>query len=57
LSRQKALLFVLIRAFQFESVFAAGEIRRSGSGLQSPYVYSEREKGSQMPLMVKAYQT
>ncbi|KAJ7835121.1 cytochrome P450 [Mycena olivaceomarginata] len=43
LAEQKALLFVLIRA-------------RSGSGLQSPYVYSEREKGSQMPLMVKAYQ-
>ncbi|KAJ7726600.1 cytochrome P450 [Mycena olivaceomarginata] len=50
LAGRKALLFVLIRAFQFESVFAAGEVRRS------PYVYSEREKGSQMPLMVKAYQ-
>ncbi|KAF8178833.1 cytochrome P450 [Mycena galopus ATCC 62051] len=56
LAEQKALLFVLIRAFEFEAAVAAGDIRRSGSGLQSPSVYSEREKGNQMPLIIRAHQ-
>ncbi|KAF7369611.1 Cytochrome P450 [Mycena venus] len=56
LAEQKALLFVLLRAFVFERAVADGEIRRTGNGLHSPFVYSEREKGSQMPLMVKAFQ-
>ncbi|KAF8217962.1 cytochrome P450 [Mycena galopus ATCC 62051] len=56
LAEQKALLFVLVRAFEFHKAGADGDIRRSGSGLQAPFVHNEREKGSQMPLMVKSYQ-
>ncbi|KAJ6566429.1 cytochrome P450 [Mycena capillaripes] len=56
LAEQKALLFVLIRAFEFEQAVPAGDIRRTSNGLQSPFVSSEKEKGSQMPLMVKTYQ-
>ncbi|KAF7340564.1 Cytochrome P450 [Mycena sanguinolenta] len=55
LAEQKALLFVLIRAFEFERAVADGEIRQSGSALQSPIVISEGGKG-QMPLMIKPYQ-
>ncbi|KAJ7767227.1 cytochrome P450 [Mycena metata] len=56
LAEQKVLLFVLVRAFVFERAVAEGEIRRSGNALQSPFVGNESEKGSQMPLMVRAYQ-
>ncbi|KAJ6566320.1 cytochrome P450 [Mycena capillaripes] len=55
LAEQKALLFVLIPAFEFEQAVPAGDIRRTSNGLQSPFVSSERETGSQMPLMVKTY--
>ncbi|KAJ6467803.1 cytochrome P450 [Mycena sanguinolenta] len=56
LAEQKVLLFVLIRAFEFERAVSDGEVWRSSGVLQSPFVYNEREKGSQMPLLVKAYQ-
>ncbi|KAJ7025619.1 cytochrome P450 [Mycena alexandri] len=56
LAEQKALLFVLIRVFDFERAVPDAEVRRAGVALQSPFVVSEREKGSQMPLMVKAYE-
>ncbi|KAJ7146652.1 cytochrome P450 [Mycena epipterygia] len=56
LAEQKALLFVLIRAFEFDRAVPDGTIGRTSGGLQSSFVLSEREKGSQMPLIVKAYQ-
>ncbi|KAJ7453487.1 cytochrome P450 monooxygenase [Mycena latifolia] len=56
LAEQKSLLFVLIRAFEFERAVPDQDIRGSSSPLQSPLVISEREKGSQMPLIVKLHQ-
>ncbi|KAJ7697452.1 cytochrome P450 monooxygenase [Mycena rosella] len=56
LAEQKALLFVLIRAFEFERAVPDQDIQLSSSALQSPFVKSERKKGSQMPLIVKLYQ-
>ncbi|KAJ7453464.1 hypothetical protein FB451DRAFT_1050264, partial [Mycena latifolia] len=53
LAQQKVLLFVLLRAFEFERTVPDGEIQWSSRVLQSPFVRSEREKGSQMPLVVK----
>ncbi|KAJ7779355.1 hypothetical protein DFH07DRAFT_765646 [Mycena maculata] len=55
LGRQKALLFVLIRAFELERAVPDGHIQRFSSVLSSPFVKGEREKGTQMPLIVKAY--
>ncbi|KAJ7453400.1 cytochrome P450 monooxygenase [Mycena latifolia] len=55
LAEQKVLLFVLLRAFKFERAVPDGDIQRSTTALQSPVVRSEREKGSQMPLLVKVY--
>ncbi|KAJ7511115.1 cytochrome P450 monooxygenase [Mycena galericulata] len=56
LAEQKALLFVLIRAFEFTEAIPSVDIGRSSSVLQVPFVLSEREKGRQMPLFVRAYQ-
>ncbi|KAJ7775381.1 cytochrome P450 [Mycena metata] len=52
LAEQKALLFTLIRAFEFELAIPASEIGSTGA-LQRPFLLAEREKGDQMPLIVK----
>ncbi|KAJ6530019.1 cytochrome P450 [Mycena vulgaris] len=51
-AEQKALLFTLIRAFKFELAIPASEISSRGS-LQRAFLLAEREKGDQMPLLVK----
>ncbi|KAJ7884436.1 cytochrome P450 [Mycena leptocephala] len=51
-AEQKALLFTLIRAFEFELAIPASEIGSTGA-LQRPFLLAEREKGDQMPLIVK----
>ncbi|KAJ6595204.1 cytochrome P450 monooxygenase [Mycena vulgaris] len=56
LAEQKALLFVLIRAFEFERAVADKDIQLTSSALRTPFVKSERELGSQMPLLVRACQ-
>ncbi|KAF8206796.1 cytochrome P450 [Mycena galopus ATCC 62051] len=53
-AEQKALLFTLIRAFEFELAIPANEIGSTGA-LQRPFLLAEREKGDQMPLIVKLY--
>ena len=57
LSRMKALLFTLIRAFEFELAVPADDIIKRSLIVQRPLVRYEQEKGSQMPLLVKAYQS
>ncbi|KAJ7739298.1 cytochrome P450 [Mycena olivaceomarginata] len=54
LVEQKALLFVLIRAFVFENAVPRGGIGRSSTVIQLPVVLG-RNSGSQMPLIVKRY--
>ncbi|KAJ7485126.1 cytochrome P450 [Mycena galericulata] len=54
---QKALLFSLVRSFEFEKALPEGAIgRTSATALQKPIVLAERAKGSQMPLIVKTFQ-
>ena len=48
----KALLFTLVRAFEFELAVPVEEITRRISIVQRPMVKSEMEKGAQMPLTV-----
>jgi hypothetical protein len=50
--RQKALLFTLIRAFEFAPAVPEGAIGSTGR-LQRPIILTEREKGDQMPLIVR----
>jgi hypothetical protein len=53
----KALLFILIRAFEFELAVPAEDIHSKQSIVQRPVVASEMELGSQMPLLVRPYCT
>ncbi|KAH9937781.1 cytochrome P450 [Epithele typhae] len=52
----KALLFVLLRAFEFELAVPAADVEKQYTiAVERPVVASEREKGGQMPLLVKRY--
>ncbi|KAJ7242948.1 cytochrome P450 [Mycena rebaudengoi] len=54
LAEQKAALFTLIRAFEFEPAVPKEDIG-SISNPQRPFVLSEQEKGDQMPLIVRLH--
>lgn len=51
----KALLFTLVRAFEFELAVKPEDITKKTSIVQRPLVLSEVENGSQMPLLIKPY--
>jgi hypothetical protein len=51
--RMKALLFVLVRAFEFELAVPVAEIQKRTSVVTRPVVASEIEKGNQLPLLIR----
>ncbi|KAJ7496541.1 cytochrome P450 [Mycena latifolia] len=51
----KALLFTLIRAFEFELAVPAEDLGKRSTIVQRPIVRSEPEKGNQMPLFVRRH--
>lgn len=55
LPRMKALLFALVRAFEFELAVSPEDLIKKTEVVQRPLVRSELEKGTQMPLIVKTY--
>ncbi|KAJ6589747.1 cytochrome P450 [Mycena capillaripes] len=55
LVEMKALLFTLVRAFEFELAVPVADIGRKTSIVQHPIVRSEPAAGHQMPLLVKPY--
>ncbi|KAJ7268576.1 cytochrome P450 [Mycena rebaudengoi] len=55
IAEMKALLFTLIRAFEFEPTCPKSGIARTATTTQRPIVVAEMEKGSQLPLIVKLY--
>ncbi|KAF8155010.1 cytochrome P450, partial [Mycena galopus ATCC 62051] len=55
LTEMKTLLFMLIRAFEFQPGVLAGGIGPAPSFLQVPVVVNEAEKGAGLPLVLKAY--
>ncbi|KAJ7754371.1 cytochrome P450 [Mycena maculata] len=55
LAEMKALLFVLVRAFEFEIDVPEGGVGHTSTPVQRPIVLGEREKGAQMPLIVRPY--
>ncbi|KAJ7739299.1 cytochrome P450 [Mycena olivaceomarginata] len=55
LVEQKALLFVLIRAFVFENAVPRGGIGRSSTVIQQPVVLGSGKSSGQMPLIVRRY--
>ncbi|KAJ3928287.1 MAG: cytochrome P450 [Lentinula lateritia] len=56
LIEMKALLFVLIREFEFELAVPSEEIIKKTMIVQRPRVKSEPEGGTQLPLLVRACQ-
>jgi len=55
LLEMKALLFTLVRAFEFELAVPAKDIARRTAIVQKPVVLSDKEGGNQMPLLIKPY--
>lgn len=55
LYRIKALLFTLIRAFEFELAVPPQDIAKKAGIVQRPFVVTEPNAGNQMPLLVKPY--
>ncbi|KAI0357859.1 cytochrome P450 [Trametes cingulata] len=53
LVEMKALIFTLVRAFEFELAVPPQDIQKKTSIVQRPLLRSAPEKGSQMPLLVK----
>ncbi|OCH90693.1 cytochrome P450 [Obba rivulosa] len=52
----KALIFSLVRAFEFELAVPPEDIKKKSQVAQRPIVKSEMETGNQMPLRLKRYQ-
>ncbi|KAF8839811.1 cytochrome P450 [Paxillus ammoniavirescens] len=52
----KALLFTLVRAFEFESAVPTSQIGKLGTPLQRPIRRGDPTKKAQLPLFVKPYQ-
>ena len=53
--RMKALIYTLVRAFEFELAVPAEDIQKKSSIVQRPVLRSQPESGSQMPLLVRPY--
>ena len=51
----KAILYTIIRAFEFELAVPAEDIQRRSTVVQRPLLRSAPEQGTQMPLLVKPY--
>jgi hypothetical protein len=49
----KALLFTLIRAFEFELAVPPEDITKKSTIVQRPFVISEPQGGNQLPLILK----
>ena len=49
----KALLFTLIRSFEFELAVRPEDIEKRSMVVTRSYLKSEKDKGAQMPLYVK----
>ena len=51
--RMKALIYVLVRAFEFELAVPVEDIQKKSSIVQRPVLRKAPEEGSQMPLLVR----
>jgi hypothetical protein len=53
--RIKSLLFILLRAFEFETAVPEGGIEFSVTPVLRPQVVDEPNAGNQLPLIVRPY--
>ena len=52
----KALVYTLVRAFEFGLAVPAHEVRRAPGVVQRPSLRSDPARRSQLPLLVRRYQ-
>lgn len=55
LHRMKALIFTLVRPFEYELAVKREDVIKKSSIVQRPLILSELENGSQMPLILRPY--
>ena len=53
--RMKALLFTLLRAFEFELAVPVADIQKKSAIVQRPILRTAPEKGSQMPMIIRRH--
>lgn len=53
--RMKALLFTLIRAFEFELAVPATDVYKRFSFVAKPGLVTDRDGPDQLPLLIKPY--
>ena len=51
----KAIIYTLVRAFEFELAIPPEDLIKRSSIVQRPVLRNAREQGSQMPLLLKRY--
>jgi len=51
----KAILFALVRAFEFELAVPSSEIGKKATMVQRPVLRSDPDSGPQLPLLIKPY--
>ncbi|KAH9910818.1 cytochrome P450 monooxygenase [Fomitopsis serialis] len=56
LVEMKALIFTLIRAFEFELAVPYEDVVRQNAAVQRPILRNAMDKGSQLPMLVRPYQ-
>ncbi|KAH9928291.1 cytochrome P450 [Fomitopsis serialis] len=56
LVEMKALIFTLIRAFEFELAVPQEDVVRQNAAVQRPILRNAMDKGSQLPMLVRPYQ-
>ncbi|KAJ6631862.1 cytochrome P450 [Mycena sp. CBHHK59/15] len=56
LANLKALLYTLVRRFEFEMAVLPEDISKSDTSVQRPFLIKKKEKGYQMPLRIKPIQ-
>ncbi|EED78315.1 predicted protein [Postia placenta Mad-698-R] len=54
-TEMKALIFALVRSFEFELAVPPEEVIKKSTPVQHPLVRSEMSKGGQLPLLIKPY--
>ncbi len=55
LFRMKAVLFILVRAFEFEPAVPFYDVARTKTNIDYPFLKSDPKSGSQLPLLVRRY--
>ncbi|KAI0767221.1 cytochrome P450 [Fomes fomentarius] len=55
LIEMKAIIYTLVRAFEFELAVPADDVQKKSAVVQRPILKSDPEGGSQMPLLIKPY--